>query len=418
MPQALLPLIMNALVATMFVASFLTVAYLNPAAAKARWLALSYAFGALTPISELAILHGAWGEPLTMISSGSLLIGLVVMSPALSLFYGRRPMLIVAASIIAAGLSYRWLTWDATRGSFWNEMAFQVFFALAAGLCAVTVRRQAPRSALNTVLFGIFVLTSLHFLIKPFAASNLGTGPTKQAYAGSLYAVISQMTTGVLLIAGGLILLITVLQSVVQANHALAHSDPLTGLPNRRALQKSFEMIKSQRRGPKTPVSIAIVDIDNFKRINDRLGHDVGDDVLRAVATLLDHNRPAIASVARIGGEEFALVLPEQNEQGAFLICDALRLLIAEIRMPGVPQITVSIGVTQALHDELLTDSLRCADRALYQAKRAGRNRCELAGQRVITPLETDNGLNDNTNGSHQSGLARSPLQLNLGNDI
>ncbi|QYE33120.1 GGDEF domain-containing protein (plasmid) [Polymorphobacter sp. PAMC 29334] len=418
MPQALLPLIMNALVAAMFVASFLTIAYLNPAAAKARWLALSYAFGALTPVSELAILHGAWGEPLTMISSGSLLIGLVVMSPALSLFYGKRPMLIVATSIIVAGLSYRWLTWDATRGSFWNEMAFQVFFALASGLCAITVRRHAPRSALNTVLFGIFVLTSLHFLIKPFAASHFGTGSTKQAYAGSLYAVISQMTTGVLLIAGGLILLITVLQSVVQANHALAHSDPLTGLPNRRALQKSFEMIKLQRRGSETPVSIAIVDIDNFKRINDRLGHDVGDDVLRAVATLLDHNRPAIASVARIGGEEFALVLPEQNEQGAFLICDALRLLIAEIRMPGVPQITVSIGVTQALHDELLTDSLRCADRALYQAKRAGRNRCELAGQRVITPLGTENGLNNHTNGPHQSGLARSPLQLNLGNDI
>lgn len=390
MPQALLPLIMNALVAAMFVASFLTIAYLNPAAANARWLALSYAFGALTPVAELAISHGASGEVMTMVSSGGLLIGLVIMSPALSLFYRKRPMATAAGAIIVAGLSYRWLTWDAPRGSFWSEMGFQAFFASASALCAFTIRRHAPRSVLNTILFAIFALTSVHFLLKPFAASYLGTGATQQAYAGSLYAVISQTSTGVLLIAGGLILLITVLQSVVQTNHALAHSDPLTCLPNRRALQESFELLKLQRRGLGRYVSIAIIDIDNFKRINDRLGHDVGDDVLRTVATVLDHNRPAIANVARIGGEEFALILPEQNEQGAFLICDALRLLIADLRMPGVPQITVSIGVTQASRDELLTDALRRADRALYQAKRAGRNRCELADRADTQALRSE----------------------------
>jgi GGDEF domain-containing protein len=127
--------------------------------------------------------------------------------------------------------------------------------------------------------------------------------------------VVSQSSTGFLMVAAGLLSLITVLQTVVQTNSLQARTDLLTSLPNRRALFERFAALMADRHGG-FPVGVAVIDIDHFKKINDNFGHAQGDEVLKAVGLCLDRNRPSSAMLARIGGEEFVMLLPGLDEQG------------------------------------------------------------------------------------------------------
>ena len=377
MPQAVLPLLMNTLIASMFVASFLTIAYLNPSTRSTGWFALSYGFGVLEPISHLAEVLGASAAAVRIFAPGTFLIGLALMSPALSFFHGRRRRWRACAAIIVPGLFYYWIMRNARTDWLAHELAYQAFFAASMFLCAFTVWRDAPRSAMNKGLMGVFIVAGLQFLSKPFVASHIGTDGVDSDYATSLYAVFSQASGGVLLVAAGLIILISALQSVVQTNHGQARLDPLTGLPNRRALHEAYQHLNG-KPGAAT-LSIAIIDLDRFKSINDRLGHDRGDEVLRAVAECLQKTCPPTATLARLGGEEFVVLLPDCHGEPARLVCDSIRRSIASLALPGLPGVTASIGLARVRREEDLADALRRADQALYQAKRSGRDRCVVA---------------------------------------
>lgn len=229
----------------------------------------------------------------------------------------------------------------------------------------------------------MFIGIAVHFLLKPFAAAWLGSGASATGYLGSRYAMFSQAFTGVALIGAGLVLLMNVLQSVVSKNRDAAFTDPLTGLPNRRALHQHFEAVKAGRRGDR-PIGLAMIDIDRFKAVNDRFGHPAGDHVIDTTARLLKAAPPAGSLLARVGGEEFVALSPYKDEAALAADCDAMR---SAIQMHdyglGCP-ITVSIGWTPVSFGEDLNDAMRRADRGLYRAKVAGRNRCEremLAGQ-------------------------------------
>ncbi|WP_206243700.1 GGDEF domain-containing protein [Novosphingobium terrae] len=382
MPQALLPFLVNITIAAMLVASFFTIAQLNPSVRRARWIALCYGLGALNPLGEVAILFGGDLKWMGMIAAGGFLAGITLYSPVMSQFYGKRPWWRAASVIVMIGLVYSWATIGMPHKSLWIDLGFQVPFALGSALCAITTWRHAPPSAMNRVLSGVFVLTALHFLLKPFAALLLGGSVSETHYAHTLYAVVSQSSTGFLMVAAGLLSLITVLQTVVQANSLQARTDLLTSLPNRRALFERFAALTGDRREG-AAVGVAVIDIDHFKRINDSFGHAQGDEVLKAVASCLDQNRPSSAMLARIGGEEFVMLLPGLDEQGTLLVCEHLRLAVSRMP-PGLSHaVTVSLGLTLVEEGEDLADTLRRADRALYDAKRAGRDRCRVAGEQI-----------------------------------
>ncbi|MCH2488502.1 MAG: GGDEF domain-containing protein, partial [Erythrobacter sp.] len=329
--------------------------------------------------ANIATAFGADASAMRIVAAASFLVGLAILSPALSLFHGRRPMWIAAIALVLVGVVYRVATLDAPRDALWYQVGFQLSFALPAALCALTVWLHAPATALNRALFAMLSLTSLHFPLKTIAAMQLGTGASEREFAHTIYAVVSQASSGLLLLGVGLLILISVLQTVVQSNHVEARHDPLTGLPNRRALQEAFEALVGAGRKGTRGGFVAIVDLDHFKRINDRLGHDVGDIVLRAIAGCLDQNRPAATSLARTGGEEFVLLLPDRSKGDAAAICETLRLAIAKLALSDTERVTASIGVSAIRMDESLADNLRRADQALYAAKRAGRDRCEFA---------------------------------------
>ena len=169
--------------------------------------------------------------------------------------------------------------------------------------------------------------------------------------------------------------------------HALALreqsiSDGLTGIANRRHFDQAIE--KEQRRAKRSgvPLSMLMIDIDFFKAYNDHYGHQQGDDTLIRVAGALAARlkRPPDL-IARYGGEEFAVILPDMDSAGAAGIAETMRRCVAQLAIPhaaaqGEPQVTVSIGVaTQAPNNPLeVAELIGAADRALYEAKRGGRN--------------------------------------------
>ncbi|HQV03034.1 MULTISPECIES: diguanylate cyclase [unclassified Novosphingobium] len=160
------------------------------------------------------------------------------------------------------------------------------------------------------------------------------------------------------------------LLSLQRQSRNLAITDPLTGLLNRRALLDTATEL-----GAQGPIRLLLIDIDHFKAINDAHGHDQGDEVLREVATRLAIKADLLGSVARIGGEEFAIIGMAQDLPEALAL-----VLLHDLRtaaMPHAAQVTISIGLADGpVADEPAWRELyRRADRALYEAKQTGRNR-------------------------------------------
>jgi diguanylate cyclase (GGDEF)-like protein len=147
-------------------------------------------------------------------------------------------------------------------------------------------------------------------------------------------------------------------------------TDPLTGIKNRRGLDDAFAAQFALLSRYETPFSVAIFDIDNFKRINDEHGHLHGDRILQEFARLMSESVRETDVLARYGGEEFVVLMPETDLTGASVICERLR-----DKIERELTITVSGGVTASSPDESQKTLLAHADLALYQAKSAGRNR-------------------------------------------
>ena len=162
----------------------------------------------------------------------------------------------------------------------------------------------------------------------------------------------------------------------------LATFDSLTGLYNRRAiLGKLHELINLANRY-KEDFSLSMLDIDHFKRVNDRYGHLTGDEVLEKIATLIRRNIRDTDIVGRYGGEEFIIILPKTNLSSAWVVAERLRTIIEKTEMKdsagNVFAITVSQGLAGWERDEDATSLISRADEALYKAKEKGRNRVQI----------------------------------------
>lgn len=185
------------------------------------------------------------------------------------------------------------------------------------------------------------------------------------------------------IVPGGETLALAELTRHMEILQAERHRDPLTGLPNRGAFTATLALELERTRRTGAPMSLAILDVDDFKRFNDTYGHPCGDAVLRAVAQALQNSIRRLDTAARLGGEEFALILPATSRNRAMgmvqRILDAIRqtLVLWEDKPLGV---TCSAGVATARGKEgdISSDALYAeADRALYRAKAAGKDRVE-----------------------------------------
>lgn len=172
-----------------------------------------------------------------------------------------------------------------------------------------------------------------------------------------------------------------------QALITLASTDPLTGALNRRRLLEMAQLATARSKRTHAPVSVLLCDIDHFKSVNDQHGHDAGDRVLRSFFDCLQEQVREVDCVARWGGEEFLVLLPDTELAGALTLAERARRRVCDCTVPldsGVQvRFTVTIGVAQLKPAEPFTQAVSRADGALYAGKQGGRNRVLAAGSPV-----------------------------------
>ncbi|ABK45132.1 diguanylate cyclase [Magnetococcus marinus MC-1] len=173
--------------------------------------------------------------------------------------------------------------------------------------------------------------------------------------------------------------LIYSLRKALQQLEVMATHDKLTGILNRHGFQERGKYIIDQSQRHSWPLAVVMMDIDHFKKINDSFGHDIGDLVLQSLGSELKKSVRSTDIVARLGGEEFALILPNTDSKHAHQIADSIRKKIETSRL-SLPDgkfltYTLSLGVTSGLGIDKMDLLLNQADNALYRAKGTGRNR-------------------------------------------
>jgi diguanylate cyclase (GGDEF)-like protein len=229
------------------------------------------------------------------------------------------------------------------------------------------VRRNGPTEA---ILFVLSLLSALNFFVRTIIALKIN-GPfnAEVGLHDSLYWTTSLLAHALLSLLIALSLFTAAALDVLKALKAESHTDPLSGLLNRRGFEERASAMLKRSHDSGLPSALVIADLDHFKAVNDTFGHAVGDQVIAAFASQLRSEAGKSGVVGRLGGEEFAVLLPASD-----LAQDGSRGLPAKAR------VTASFGV--AAGDGALPALLRQADEALYQAKRNGRDSVRISYRR------------------------------------
>ena len=160
-----------------------------------------------------------------------------------------------------------------------------------------------------------------------------------------------------------------------------ALTDCLTGLYNRRYFEHRLAQELERAKQEEKMLSIIFIDVDNFKSVNDRLGHPIGDQVLKQVASLMKKNLRQVDIITRYGGEEFAVIIPEANDEQAMLVAERLRKAVEEAAFLG-QKLTISCGIASFPNHSIDAISLiMLADQAMYCAKKTSKNKVVITGQ-------------------------------------
>ena len=235
-------------------------------------------------------------------------------------------------------------------------------------------------SAITMIIFAVVTL--------PAAVSAYNLGPDSGFVMDVMFSHPSVLVIPAGFVGMAMFIIFMLASDLYEDMKEIAVRDQLTGLLNRRGLGEQAVIAYAIARRTKRTVSVIIADIDHFKSVNDEFGHDVGDKALAHFAKLLCANRRADDIVARMGGEEFSLVLPGTDIVEATAIADQLCTLLAAspMKVHGREVImTSSFGVaTIADSDTSISDMIVKADRALYRSKRAGRNRVDLESSQIM----------------------------------
>ncbi|SKA20813.1 GGDEF domain-containing protein [Consotaella salsifontis] len=260
-----------------------------------------------------------------------------------------------------------------------SDPAQYVIGQLCAGIillfCAWQMR-GGLRKTINKALFVVILLLAMsmilqqgYYLMSPF---DTLLDPN---WRKTQWMFFFQFGSGLFGLAFAFLALIAICLDAIESFRTSARTDPLSGLLNRRGFEERIDQLPALSA---TVASVAIVDIDHFKKINDTFGHNAGDMVIVALGTLLSELVGQGGSVARIGGEEFALHFKDLDAQSAAEAAQTIRRAFAAIEWPRpltAQRLTVSAGVAEIASGGTLADALGRADACLYQAKRGGRDR-------------------------------------------
>jgi diguanylate cyclase (GGDEF)-like protein len=307
--------------------------------------------GILLPHSPQADLGGFWP-----MAGGTALVALLLFRYSGRLPLGSYEALMVLASITVTLSVY--FNGERHGGASAGNQVLYVWIALYCGYFFTTVVMTAQLGAIAALYAGVLLMI----------------------HPGPVALTRWLITVGMVSATAGIVHVLKrhnneLLRRLSQA----ARTDSLTGLVNRQGFDELLESELARSRRSGGQVALILADIDRFKEINDRMGHAAGDAALRLVGDTAGRATRRVDTVARIGGDGFAVILPDTDAEGAFLVAERIRqVLIAEQKDDGV--LTMSLGIAAFEADGVTPDLLtRSADKALYEAKKLGRNQTVVA---------------------------------------
>ncbi len=354
----------------------------------AGWWSATFILGAagasMTPLRQfpaLDLITIGLGNALFIAAYGAISAGIAALC-------GRRPNLLAIAVPVVAWLLF--YGFSPLADDFDTRVVVVALASAIISAAGALAGLSGPPSRLVRLLALWLVFRTVFFVGRAIWAAGAFGPLTPDARSFGLEVVIIEgLWTSVIL---GYAMLAILRERRESALIKLAETDFLTGADNRRAFQGRAKTILSEAARSGRTTTLLMLDLDNFKQINDAYGHDFGDQVLRQFASLVRSRLGPRDSFARLGGEEFAIMLPGRDEAEGRRIAESLRADFAEaIVKGGIGRIkaTVSIGLTTTRRAGTLDDLLRDADEALYRAKTKGRNRVE-SGLMVVTAPPVD----------------------------
>jgi len=371
-------LAINLAVAGLLAAAFAMIALQDQKRPAGRWIAFGYVLGMGYFLVEFII-------PLLSDARIGVVAAFAVFLAAMAAFnagIARRYEVAIPwqtmGVLFAVSVAGVWFSQDLPRYSFGRMMLYQAPYFLMQAIAVGLVLSGRLNDWLDRLLAGTLVASALQFLSKPFLAHALGGwGADPQAYLDSNYALVSQTLGTVFAVAVALLMLVILVRDIIAEATTKFETDTLSGLFNRRGFEHHGALALEHSVEQKMPVSMVIADLDHFKSINDSFGHAAGDRVIESFAGFLRAAASGRHVAGRIGGEEFAIIMPGTNLAAARLFAEGTRSAFAGLPIDGLPQemrFTASFGVAELIPGERIIDLMRRADSALYEAKNAGRD--------------------------------------------
>jgi diguanylate cyclase (GGDEF)-like protein/putative nucleotidyltransferase with HDIG domain len=311
-----------------------------------------------------------------LFAAGASLSALTVALPHAAHMNELGMLLIVANAYVVAALLYT----QAARFPAWSLQA-----TLAWGSTLITGVAYFSGETPSPLVFfylWVFLYASYFFTVRQAVAQIVYVGLVYGAllFARAPLSAVSVwwlVSMGTLLVGAMVIMAMRArVELLIARLYNAARTDPLTKLANRRGFRELLDLELERARRGGTEVAVLVGDLDNFKDINDRSGHKVGDAALKRVAKMLCDGKREIDTVARVGGEEFSLILPDTGRNGALALAERLRRTLHEEFASDTTPLTISFGLSvYPEHGETAAALLHAADQALYGAKQSGRNR-------------------------------------------
>ena len=342
-----------------------------------KWWGTAYLLGAAS-VALWTLAGNALGEMLALALNAVGFVACGMVWNASRVFHGRKPNL--------PGLVLGAIAWVAAVMTL-APAASALRMTIGAGIVAVYAALTASelwteRRRTMQQRWPAFVVPVLHGLVLmlPILLGDF-LRPQDAAFSGSIWMTVFSIELVLYAVGTVFVIFMLVSERAVTVHKTAASMDPLTGMFNRRGFSEATSRVIEREANAGRPVTVLIFDIDHFKSINDRFGHPAGDEILKLFSTIVINTLRISDMSGRIGGEEFAALLPCSLEEGVLAAervreaFEASGIVVDE----GPVDTTVSIGVAGGPAGTELEVLLAAADTALYQAKRSGRNRVEAA---------------------------------------
>lgn len=369
--------LLNPLIFSLFAAAFLCVSFVSAKARAAAWLSASYALGAAAFTVDFfrnllpQIVGSMASNILYTATSSAVVIGFCLR------YRSTAP---VAALILAAGLGfalylYLYFSFDGMAA---RTIGINLVNGAILSIGVVAIARHVSRP-IDRLIFVLIVALAAQCFMRPLLLYTFGGEPTSiETYTQSVFFLTLHLIVGVIGIALAVTLLIAFAMETIEDLAQRSTTDPLTGVLNRRGFEEAAAAKLSEADAGATGIAVILADIDHFKSVNDAFGHAFGDQVIARTGALFQGFSHGGRVAGRLGGEEFALLLPAARLDDARNIAEAIRRKFAATTFEsagGAVSFAASFGVSIRQPNEPLFDALSRADEALYLAKDRGRNR-------------------------------------------